>query len=71
MNPKGLVLTGHRDPCEATPVRLKKNAKNKICYSREKKLETTGDRGRIAQLSKYKNNLNQKAMLKKMKRADR
>ena len=50
---------------------IKKKAKNKICYSREKKLETTGDRGRIAQLSKYKNNLNQKAMLKKMKRADR
>lgn len=70
MNPKGLVLTGHRDPCEATPVRLKKKAKNKIYYSREKKLETTGDRGRIAQLSKYRNNLHQKVMLKKMKRAD-
>ena len=49
---------------------IKKKAKNKICYSREKKLETTGDRGRIAQLSKYRNNLHQKVILKKMKRAD-
>ena len=49
---------------------IKKKAKNKIYYSREKKLETTGDGGRIAQLSKYRNNLHQKKMLKEMKRAD-
>ena len=70
MNPKGLVLTGHRDPCEATPVRLKKKQKIKYIIQEKKKLETTGDRGRIAQLSKYRNNLHQKVMLKKMKRAD-